>query len=78
VFFDFSGEIEAASPFAHTLVLGYSNGCTGYVPTPQAIAEGGYEPDASFRYYETLPLAPEAGGEMVEAAAGVLRAVAEG
>jgi len=77
VFFDFAGEIEAASPFPHTVVLGYSNGCTGYVPTPQAIAEGGYEPDASFRYYETLPLAPEAGAEMVEAAVGVLRELAQ-
>jgi len=77
VFFDFAGEIEAASPFPHTVVLGYSNGCTGYVPTPRAIAEGGYEPDASFRYYETLPLAPAAGREMVVAAAGALREVAQ-
>jgi len=75
VFLDFTLQIEEGSPFPHTLVLGYSNGCTGYVPTAQAIAEGGYEPDLSFRYYGTLPLAPEAGEQMVATALSLLREV---
>jgi hypothetical protein len=73
VFLEFAHQIAAASPFRHTVVLGYSNGCTGYVPTAEAIAEGGYEPDQSFRYYGTLPLAPEAGEEMVAGTVGLLR-----
>jgi hypothetical protein len=73
VFLDFALQIEAESPFPRTMVLGYSNGCTGYVPTAQAFTEGGYEPDLSFRYYGTLPLAPEAGEEMARAALGLLR-----
>ena len=34
----------------HVIALGYSNGVVTYLPTAQAIAEGGYEPTA-FRYF---------------------------
>lgn len=68
VFLEFAHEIERQSPAPHTLVLGYSNGCTGYVPTAEAMAEGGYEARESFGWYGTLPLAPSAGAEMVAAA----------
>ena len=37
--------IKAASPFAHTYVVGLADGYMGYVPTRQAIAEGGYAED---------------------------------
>ena len=72
VFFDFAQQIAAESPFPHTIVLGYTNGCTGYVPTAQAFAEGGYEPEGSFTWYGTLPLAPQAGEVMVAEAGRVL------
>ena len=75
VFFDFAQQIAAASPFPHTIVLGYTNGCTGYVPTAQAFAEGGYEPEGSFTWYGTLPLAPNAGEVMAGEAGRVLRSV---
>jgi hypothetical protein len=67
VFFEFAEEIQSRSPFRHTLVLGYSNGCTCYVPTEEAFGEGGYEVDDSFAWYGLPPLRPEAGGVMVEA-----------
>ena len=35
--------IAEASPFAHTLFSGYSNGGFGYIPTREAIQQGGYE-----------------------------------
>src|SRR5439155_6590730 len=41
--------IQAASAFADTVVLGYSNGCLGYIPTARAFAEGGYEVDTAFK-----------------------------
>ena len=52
-FFSFPGElfteigmqIKAASPFGHTYVMGLANGYIGYVPTREAISQGGYEPD---------------------------------
>jgi hypothetical protein len=37
--------IKAASPFAHTHIVGLADGYMGYVPTQQAIAEGGYAED---------------------------------
>lgn len=72
VFFEFALEIQRRSPFRHTLVLGYSNGCTCYVPTEEAFGEGGYEADESFRWYGIPPLRPDAGEVMVEAAARML------
>ncbi len=39
--------IAAQSPFAHTLISGYSNGGFGYIPTRQAFEEGGYETQAT-------------------------------
>jgi neutral ceramidase len=37
--------IKAASPFAHTYIVGLADGYMGYVPTRQAITEGGYAED---------------------------------
>ena len=52
VFVPFAGEVfseialrlKKASPFAHTLCLGTSNGSHGYYVTREARARGGYEP----------------------------------
>ncbi|NLO36066.1 MAG: hypothetical protein GX112_06915 [Clostridiaceae bacterium] len=41
------------------LVLGYSNSCVGYIPSRQALREGGYEADSFKRLNLTGPLAPE-------------------
>jgi len=72
VFFEFAQAIEGRSPFPHTLVLGYANGCTCYIPTAQAFAEGGYEAVSSFRWYGLPPLAPQAGEVMAEEAVRIL------
>ncbi len=37
--------IKAASPFAHTYIVDLADGYIGYIPTRQAIAEGGYAED---------------------------------
>jgi neutral ceramidase len=60
-------EVKRRSPLAHTLFLGYSNGCLGYFPTPEAFAEGGMEVEESVRNY-MLPaaLTPEWGPAVVE------------
>jgi hypothetical protein len=42
-FIELAKKIVAGSPFADTLVSGYSNGGFGYLPTAEAFAEGGYE-----------------------------------
>lgn len=72
VFLEFSRQITAQSPFPDTWALGYSNGCQCYVPTAEALAEGGYEGADSFRWYGTLPLASHAGEKMGAAAVRLL------
>jgi neutral ceramidase len=37
--------IKAGSPFEHTYIVGLANGVVGYIPTRQAIQEGGYAVD---------------------------------
>jgi hypothetical protein len=44
-------EVKRRSPLAQTFFLGYSNGCLGYLPTPEAFAEGGMEVEESIRNY---------------------------
>lgn len=51
--------IKFRSPFEPTLLVGYANGCVAYLPTEQAFAEGGYEPDTACRFYGTVPFKPE-------------------
>ena len=49
--------IEAAAAF--TFFAGCANGSVGYLPTPLAYQEGGYEIDSSYVYYRLpAPLAP--------------------
>ncbi len=45
IFTEIGMKIKAASPFRHTAIIGLANGYAGYVPTREAIAQGGYEPD---------------------------------
>ena len=40
-----------------TFTLGYTQGCQTYVPTAQALAEGGYEPHAYKRWRQSAPFA---------------------
>ena len=70
VFNEIGAEIKAHSPLADTLFVGYSNGSIGYVPTPEAYPEGGYEVDRACR------VAPEASRMLIEEAARKLRELA--
>jgi hypothetical protein len=63
-FVEFGLELKRCSPAPRTLVVGLANGSLGYVPTPEAFAQGGYEP-TPWRYSR---LAPEAGAICVAAA----------
>jgi hypothetical protein len=58
--------IKAGSPFARTLVSGYSGPSCGYLPTADAYPLGGYE-------IEITPFAPEAADVAVEASIELLR-----
>lgn len=63
--------IKNQSPFRYTHVIGYANGWVGYLPTSEAVQQGGYEPNA-YRYWQSRPLAPDAGERIVEEAVALL------
>jgi hypothetical protein len=44
-------EVKGRSPAALTFFAGYANGSVGYLPTPLAYDQGGYEVDSSYVYY---------------------------
>jgi neutral ceramidase len=53
-------EIKARSALPHTLFLGYSNGCIGYIPPPEAFAEGGMEViESHYNYLLPAQLTPD-------------------
>lgn len=68
-FFAESGlRLRDRSPFPYTVVIGYANGCLGYVPPASAFEEGGYET----RLSPWSRVAPDAEAAILEAAGGVL------
>jgi hypothetical protein len=70
IFSQLGMQIKARSPIQPTYVIGYANGSIGYVPTPEAFPQGGYEVDCA------LHLAEEAGPVLVEESASLLQALA--
>jgi hypothetical protein len=67
-------EVKQRSPLAHTIFLGYSNGCIGYIPPPAAFAEGGMEVvESTWNYHLPSQLTPEWGPAVVETSLELLR-----
>lgn len=71
--------IASASPFRVTAVLGYTNGCVGYLGDEQAYAgppgSRGYEIDVAPRHYRQGPFDAGAPRRVVAAATDLLRRV---
>jgi hypothetical protein len=66
IFCELGMDLKERSPFRPTYVIGYANGSIGYVPTPEAFPEGGYEVDSAAR------LADNAGLVLVEESLALL------
>lgn len=70
-------EVRRRSPLPHTFLLGYSNGCLGYLPTPPAFLEGGMEVVESYRNYcLPAPFTPEWGPAVVHCSLELLEELA--
>lgn len=69
IFCDLGMEVKQQSPFRPTYIIGYANGSIGYVPTPEAFAEGGYETEVAAH------LADNAGLVLVERSLELLNTV---
>src|SRR3954451_10421208 len=63
-------EIKARSPRPSIWFGGYTGGWSGYIPTPDAYPQRGYEVDTS-------PFAPEAAGRLVEDTLAALQALGD-
>ncbi|HOM80644.1 MAG TPA: neutral/alkaline non-lysosomal ceramidase N-terminal domain-containing protein [Armatimonadota bacterium] len=69
LFVAFGLRMKEASPFQPTFVVELANACVGYVPTPEAFTQGGYEP----RTAPSSKLVPEAGDQITEVTLKLLR-----
>ena len=67
VFVEIGLNLKRNSPFKHTFVCSYTNGCIGYIPTARAFPEGGYEVDIAPKVYGLYKLTPEIEGIVTEA-----------
>ena len=76
--------IKAKSPFKHTQVLGYSNGCVGYLPRAEDYPPGGWKvteryavPDLFFQSY-SLPVIfrPDTEQRVVERVSALIKKLA--
>ena len=57
VFFETGLEIRDGSPLPDTFVLGYTNGCFGYLPRGEDYPEGGWKIDESYAVPDLIPQA---------------------
>jgi neutral ceramidase len=75
--FSFYGlAIRRDSPFRDTLVIGYTDGCIGYLCDPKAHQTGAYEALTVPKILDYPPFTPTAARQMTDAALGMLRRVA--
>ena len=84
VFAEYQLWTHQVSPFRHTMVLGYTNGCESYIPCERDLELGGYEaapppaPCAALRYRNRLALEPHAERQIKQALADCLNTLAMG
>lgn len=65
--------LDSAVPTEHSMVLAYTNGCEGYIPTDRDLAMGGYEAatfpsldGAALRYHHRRALRPGCEQQVIE------------
>ncbi len=84
MFFETGLTIKGRSPFPHTEVIGYSNGCSGYLPRADDHPSGGWSVEERYAVPDLFPqswlwpviLHPDAEGQVVHAAIALLNELA--
>ncbi len=71
VFSRFTDELRQVIP-GPLFLVGYANGDFGYLPTPEAFNEGGYETDNAFIFYGGYRPAPEAYNVLMQSVLSLL------
>lgn len=69
IFNQIGARIKQQSPFQHTWFLSCTNGSIGYVPVPEAYADGGYE------VTHASQVSPDAAGILTQACLGLLNSI---
>jgi hypothetical protein len=59
-------KIEAQLPVRHPVALGYTNGCSGYVPDSEELVRGGYEAESYFWENWSGPFLPQSETEILQ------------
>jgi hypothetical protein len=80
IFFETGFDIRERSPLPDTFVLGYTNGCFGYLPRGEDYPEGGWKVDESYAVPDLIPQAwmmpvilhPDSAQRAVEASAELI------
>jgi neutral ceramidase len=75
VFVEIGLGIKEGSPFEHTFVAGYTNGCIGYMPTKEAFQEGGYETHSAYRLYGIYPVDQDVAEKMINSSLKLIDSV---
>ena len=81
IFFETGLEIRERSPLPDTFVLGYTNGCFGYLPRGEDYPDGGWKIDESYALPDLIPQAwampvilhPDSARRAVEASLDLIR-----
>lgn len=58
VFSRMAGSLRKASGIERLFVVGYADGCIGYLPPREIYPEGGYEVDLAYKFYGNFMVAP--------------------
>ena len=76
IFVDYQVALKRFLPDYNLLFVGYTNGESGYLPTPDAFQQGGYEVDQSYIYLrEPSPLTDQAPAIFMERAQALIKSV---
>lgn len=74
VFVELGLAVRKNSGFQRTVVLSYTGGYMGYLPTEEAFADGGYEVNVRI-LHRGLAITPQAGSVMVDESVRLLRSL---